>query len=228
MSAIFYQVFLTITLLSLSVLSCDSFVLNDDNVLVGDRLYSISEDKYFEISDSVGHHLILLTKEGRESHILSPKSISGENGKVTVRLDIEDLAIHSTTPQTSTKKGGTTCWWKNNQVQVEEKLPQALWNSANEVLSVEVDSNTNKLVIEFRETCELARYSLKFLDTTKVKGKEKFYFSIARDANAPGICSEDFSQTVRLVADIPYEISKNKAGLVIVGAKNSMAETSPR
>ncbi len=198
--------------------ACDVTPINDDNVLVGDRMYSISDNTYLEASNYINHSLSVLDKEGKETHRLSPMLLTAQRGKVIAEYKIEDLTLKSSNQVTVSKKGGTTCGWKDGKVIVENKLPKNLWKGDVEVMSLSFVKETKKIILEVKETCDRGEYSIDFLDSTKEKSKDQLYFKVSRTPIAPGICKPEFSETVRIVAGLPLEVLKPKTTMVVIGA----------
>jgi hypothetical protein len=222
---------LFLILLSLSVLpngiaqACDLTPINDDNALVGDRMYSISDNSYLEAANYIGHSLAVLDKEGTETHRLSPMLLTTQRGKVIAQYKVEDLTLKSSNQVTVSKKGGTTCGWKDGKPTVETKIPKELWNGDVEVLSLSFEKDTKRIILEVKETCDRGDYTLDFLDSTKEKSKDQLYFKVSRTPIAPGICKPEFSETVRIVAGLPPEVLKPKTTMVVIGSSSTSGST---
>lgn len=205
--------------------ACDVTPINDDNVLVGDRMYSISDNSFLEASSYINHSLSVLNKDGKETHRLSPLLLTTQRGKVIVEYKIEDLTLKSITSVTVSKSGGTRCTWKEGKATVENHLPKELWSGDVEVLALTYDKASNKIILEVKETCDRGDYSIVFLDTKKENSKNQLYFKVVRTPIAPGICKPDFSETVRIVAGLPIEALKTKTTMTIIGAAGTSAST---
>lgn len=213
-----------ISMYSFHTIACDVEYLNEDSVLIGDRMFSISENLFIEPSSALDHTIAAYNKANILTHYLTPLTIKSSKGRVEVRYKLEDQILKDIRWVTLGKKIGTTCTWKEGKVFIENKITKENWNGDVEVLSAKFNKTISNLEIIILEKCDMANYELTYLDESNGGKQREFYFRLTRNSSSSSsICTSDYSQKIRILSPLEKSIINSYGKVTVVGSNSSIA-----
>jgi hypothetical protein len=204
--------------------ACDFSIINNDSVIVGDRLYSVGDRSFLEISDLLGHKVAALDKDGKQTHTLEIIDLGYEKGQIVANYRIEEQASKTATLIKLSRKGNTQCSWEEQRPVVGSRLAKpTLLQSDLEIVTLDFNAQVKQLSIQVTETCGQGQYELALIDGKDEGKNQQLFYKLNRTFLNPLGCGPDHTLIFRVTSPLPKELTKikTKTTLTLVGAANS-------